>query len=203
MPAPTRSAVPVIIALATLCATASPTLATAAPAMESGSPTYCLAPDGIISPPATFNADPTTNIPHWHVGLHSDPSIDVSDFLAYREGENFGIHPSGFGEMTETQSLTFDARGFTGTTTEDSNTGDIRFAGISFRNENNLYTQADAPAFYMYIGPSTTIIHDRCEGTFYDALGSEREAEEIYWTPGYQFNDPTTEIDWSRLPLSH
>lgn len=72
------------------------------------------------------------------------------------EGENFGIHPSGFGELTKTQNLMFNAREFNDTTTEDSDTGDIRFTEISFHKNNSLYAQVDTPALHRCGGISHT-----------------------------------------------
>lgn len=207
MPAPTRScrfamlpAIASMVALG-LMLTIMPT--TAHSATEHTLPVYCLAPDGIVALPVTRDGDPVANSPYWFVGLHSDPTEDVSSFLSYREGEDFGIHPSGFGSMTEEQDLTFDALGFAGSTTAESNTGDIRFLGIAFRNEHSLYVQDDIPAFHMYIGPSAQIITSRCAGIFHDAFGVQQEASEIYWTPAYQISDGTDPNVKPRFLLSH
>lgn len=59
-------------------------------------PTRSVAPAiTALHPMSTVHSAPATNTSYWHVGLHSDPLIDVIG------GENFGIHPSGFGEMTK------------------------------------------------------------------------------------------------------
>lgn len=144
-----------------------------------GLPVYCLAPDGMVKPPPWGTTRDTR--PHWYIGLNSDPSEYVGDVITYRTGVNYGPHPTAFGSMDEHGTLTFTALDNPGSTTEQSNTGDIRFFGIAFRNESGLYTESPTPVFAMYIGPSREVIEGKCGGTFYDSAGHLRTADDIYW----------------------
>lgn len=144
-----------------------------------GLPVYCLAPDGVVTPPPGTTSSQLR--PHRYVGLNSDPSEYVGDVITYRTGVNYGAHPTAFGSMDEHGTLTFTALDNPGSTTEQSNTGDIRFFGIAFRNESGLYTESPTPVFAMYIGPSREVIEGKCGGTFYDSAGHLRTADDIYW----------------------
>ena len=157
-----------------------------------GLPVYCLAPDGVVTPPP--GATRSQLRPHWYVGLNSDPSEYVGDVITYRAGVNYGPHPTAFGSLDEHDTLTFTALDNPGSTTEESNTGDIRFFGIAFRNESGLYTESPTPVFAMYIGPSREAIEGKCGGTFYDSAGHLRTTDHIYWE---------TAAKESVLPLGH
>ena len=157
-----------------------------------GLPVYCLAPDGVVTPPPGTTSSQLR--PHRYVGLNSDPSEYVGDVITYRTGVNYGPHPTAFGSMDEHGTLTFTALDNPGSTTEQSNTGDIRFFGIAFRNESGLYTESPTPVFAMYIGPSREVIEGQCGGTFYDSAGHLRTTDHIYWE---------TAAKESVLPLGH
>lgn len=157
-----------------------------------GLPVYCLAPDGVVTPPPGTTSSQLR--PHRYVGLNSDPSEYVGDVITYRTGVNYGAHPTAFGSMDEHGTLTFTALDNPGSTTEQSNTGDIRFFGIAFRNESGLYTESPTPVFAMYIGPSREAIEGKCGGTFYDSAGHLRTTDHIYWE---------TAAKESVLPLGH
>ena len=153
-----------------------------------GLPVYCLAPDGVVTPPPR---NTTSGIrPHWYVGLNSDPSENVGHLLTYRTGVNYGPHPTGFGSMEENGTLTFNALDEQGSTTAQSNTGDIRFFGIAFRNESGLYTESPTPVLAMYIGPSRQVIEKKCDGTFYDSTGHLRPAGDIHWESAWDASIP-------------
>ena len=157
-----------------------------------GLPVYCLAPDGVVTPPPGTTSSQLR--PHRYVGLNSDPSEYVGDVITYRTGVNYGAHPTAFGSIDEHGTLTFTALDNPGSTTEQSNTGDIRFFGIAFRNESGLYTESPTPVFAMYIGPSREAIEGKCGGTFYDSAGHLRTTDHIYWE---------TAAKESVLPLGH
>lgn len=154
----------------------------------SGLPVYCLAPDGVVTPPPWETSSNTR--PHWYIGLNSDPSEYVGDVITYRTGANYGPHPTAFGSMDEHGTLTFAALDDPGSTTAQSNTGDIRFFGIKFRNESGLYTESPTQAFAMYIGPSRQVIEETCDGTFYDSAGYLRPAGDIYWQAAHRKHLP-------------
>lgn len=166
-----------------------------------GLPVYCLAPDGVVTPPPGATSNHLR--PHRYVGLNSDPSEYVGDVIDYRTGVNYGPHPTGFGSMDEHDILTFTALDNPGSTTDQSHTGDIRFFGIAFWNESGIYTESPTPVFAMYIGPSRKVIEEECNGTFYDFAGHLRTANDIYWeTPeresvphiGHEYTTPRAMI---------